>query len=59
MFSAHRLIVLLFLLSFMKVSLRVEELLSEHDLTDRQMDIQTDIQTTKGKTVCLPQMRET
>ena len=29
----------------MKVSQWVEELLSEHDLTDRQMDIQTDIHT--------------
>ena len=45
---------LLFLSSFVKVSQRVEELLSEHDLTDRQTYIQTDIQTTMGKTICLP-----
>ena len=36
---------LLFLSSFVKVSQRVEELLSEHDLTDRQTDIQTDRHT--------------
>ena len=38
---------LLFLSSFVKVSQRVEELLSEHDLTDRQTDGNTDRQTDK------------
>ena len=82
---------LLFLSSFVKVSQRVDELLSEHDLTDRQTDGNTDRQTYRqlwenymspldegniiirierarfvtdrqtyyGKTICLPQIRET